>query len=227
MRFCRSVTSEGMNPRRLMDMRLKTMFAIFLVCAAAGFAQEHMADTLRSGIVAEDSKQDARAAIQQYNAVLKEYATARETAATALFRMAECYRKMGDRQRAIAAYQRVTHEFGDQSKLAARSQRALAAYQVSADESGRGDNASDKAKFDLLMAEQARGQAEAAQARQLYRDSIKNQIKIAQDQVAAVQERYQAGAASVTEVNDYKAKVAKLQSDLAAFDAGIDSRSAR
>ena len=29
------------------------------------FAQEHMADTLRSGIVAEDSKQDTRAAIQQ------------------------------------------------------------------------------------------------------------------------------------------------------------------
>lgn len=204
-------------------MRFTRAIAIPLVFAAAGFAQEHMADTLRSGIVAEDSKQDTRAAIQQYNAVLKEYAAARETAANALFRLAECYRKQGDRQPAIVAYQRVVREFGDQSKLVARSQKALATYQVSADESGRRGNASDKEKFDQLMAEQAQQQAKAAQAREVYRESIQNEIKIAQEQVATAQERYRSGIGPVTEVNEYKARVAKLQSDLAAFDAGIDS----
>ena len=227
MRFCRSVTLAGMQPGRLRDMRIKTVVAILLACAAAGFAQEHMADTLRSGIVAEDSKQDTRAAIQRYNAVLKEYAAARETAATALFRVAECYRKQGQRGAAIAAYERVVREFSEQSKLAARSQKALAAYQVSADESGRRGNTSDKAKFDQLMAELAQQQVKAAQSRQVYRESIQNEIRIAQEQVAAAQERYQAGAEPVTQVNEYKARVAKLQSELAAFDAGIASPASR
>ncbi|HEY4085105.1 MAG TPA: tetratricopeptide repeat protein [Bryobacteraceae bacterium] len=208
-------------------MRLKTMFAILMLCAASGFAQEHMADMLRSGIVAEDSKQDARAAIQQYNAVLKEYAGARETAATALFRMAECYRKQGDRQRAIASYQRVMQEFSDQSKLVARSQKALATYQVAANESGRRGNASDKEKFDQLMAEVAQQQTKAAQAREHYRESLQNEIKIAQEQLTNAQQQNRAGAAPVAMVDEYKAKVAKLQSDLAAFDAGIDSRPSR
>ena len=227
MRFCRSVTTAGVERRRLSSMRLKTMFAISLFCAAAGFAQEHMADTLRSGIVAEDSKQDARAAIQQYNAVLKEYAAARETAATALFRMAECYRKQGQRGAAIAAYERVVREFSDQSKLVARSQKALAAYPAPAEESGRKGKASDRAKFEQLMAEQEFEKVKAAQARELYRESIQNEIKIAQEQVATAQERYRAGVGPVTEVTEYKAKVAKLQSDLAAFDAGINAGPAR
>jgi len=98
-------------------MKFGIAIAMLMSCAASGFAQEHMVDALRAGIVAEDSKQDTRAAIQQYNAVLKEYAAARETAATALFRMAECYRKMGIRQGAIAAYQRVVQDFSDQTKL--------------------------------------------------------------------------------------------------------------
>ena len=78
--------------------------------------------------------------------MLKEYAGARETAATALFRVAECYRKQGDRQRAIAAYQRVMQEFGEQSKLVARSQNALTKYQAPADESGRPGKPSDKSE---------------------------------------------------------------------------------
>jgi tetratricopeptide (TPR) repeat protein len=208
-------------------MRFRMVIAVLLACAAAGFAQEHMADTLRSGIVAEDSKQDTRAAIQQYNAVLREYAEARETAATALFRVAECYRKQGDRQRAIVAYQRVIREFGDQSKLVARSRNTLATYQGAADESGRPEKVSDRAKFEQLMAGQEREIAKAAQARELYRESIGNEIKIAQEQLATAQERYRAGAGPVMEVDEYKAKVAKLQSDLAAFDAGISARPGR
>ena len=82
------------------------MIAILLACAATGFAQEHMADTLRNGILEEDSKQNPRAAIQQYQAVMTQFAEARQTAATALFRMAECYRKQGNGPQAIAAYQR-------------------------------------------------------------------------------------------------------------------------
>lgn len=203
MRFCRSVTTAGMTPRRLNGMRFKMLAAILLVCAASGFAQEHMADALRAGIVAEDSKQDTRAAIQQYNAVLKEYAAARETAATALFRMAECYRKMGVRQGAIAAYQRVVQDFSDQTKLVARARAVLAKnYQVT----------------------ELQGKASAA-TRILYRQSIVNQINIAKSQLATAQQRYNAGVVGIMEVNEFKAKIADLETQLAGYDAGL--RSAR
>jgi tetratricopeptide (TPR) repeat protein len=197
-------------------MRFTRAIAVLLVCAAAGFAQEHMADTLRSGIVAEDSKQDTRAAIQQYNAVLKQYAEARQTAATALFRMAECYRKQGDRGRAIEAYKRVMDEFSDQTKLAAQSRAVLSkTYRV--------DGQSDKAKFDELMAAGARLQEKAAQDREVYRLSIQKEIEIAREQLATAEQQYKAGAGPVTDVNEFKAKIAKLQTELAAFDAGIAS----
>lgn len=201
-------------------MRFTRAIAVLLVCAVAGFAQEHMADTLRSGIVAEDSKQDTRAAIQQYNAVLKQYAEARQTAATALFRMAECYRKQGDRGRAIESYKRVVDEFSDQSKLAAQSRAVLSkTYQV--------DRQSDKAKFDELMAAGARLQEKAAQDREVYRLSIQKEIEIAREQLATAEERYKAGAGPVTDVNEFKAKIAKLQTELAAFEAGIASPAGR
>jgi hypothetical protein len=206
-------------------MKFTRAIAIPLVFAAAGFAQEHMADTLRSGIVAEDSRQDTSAAIQQYAAVLKQYAEARETAANALFRMAECYRKQGERGRAIAAYQRVVNEFADQSRLGARSRAVLLkTYQVTADGSRQAGKASDKVKFDQLMVQQAGEQAKAERARELYRESVRKEIEIAQMQLADAQERYKSGAGPVMDVNQYKARVAKLQTDLAAFNAGISSR---
>ena len=184
-------------------MKFGIAIAMLMSCAASGFAQEHMVDALRAGIVAEDSKQDTRAAIQQYNAVLKEYAAARETAATALFRMAECYRKMGIRQGAIAAYQRVVQDFSDQTKLVARARALLAKnYQVT----------------------ELQGKVSAA-TRILYRQSIVNQINIVKSQLATAQERRRAGVATVTEVDEFKAKIADLETQLAGYDAGL--RSAR
>ncbi len=92
-------------------MKSKTALAILLVFAAAAFAQEHMADNLRNGILEEDGKQNPAEAVKQYQAVLTQFADARQTAATALFRMAECYRKQGNGGAAMAAYQRVVNDF--------------------------------------------------------------------------------------------------------------------
>src|ERR1700691_4940930 len=133
-------------------MKFRIVMAIMLACAATGFAQEHMADTLRNGILEEDSKQSPGAAIQQYQAVMTQFAEARQTAATALFRMAECYRKQGNRSQAIAAYQRVLKDFPDQTKLAAQSRTVLATtYSVTPAGSPAVGNQSDRANFDELM----------------------------------------------------------------------------
>jgi tetratricopeptide (TPR) repeat protein len=193
--------------------------ALLLACAAASFAQEHMADTLRSGIVAEDSKQDTRAAIRQYNDVLKQYAEARETAATALFRMAECYRKQGDRRQAITAYQRVVREFSDQSKLVAQSRAVLSkTYQMTADRGREAESQNDRAKFEKLIAAQNEQQAKTDAARQRYRGTILAEMELMKKQMSGHNARSEAGQAAIENI---QLKLIRLQRELAAFDAGM------
>lgn len=202
-------------------MKLKTPIAVLLVFAAAGLAQEHMADTLRNGIVSEDSKQDTRAAIQQYNAVLKEYANARETAATALFRMAECYRKQGDRGRAIAAYQRVVNEFADQSRLAAQSRAVLSkTYQVTRGQEQEAKNQNDRAQFEKLMNEQKRAEAENMAARARYRRTIETEMDFVKKQISEQNPRIDPGKQAI---ENLQLRLIRLERDLAAFDAGMAS----
>jgi len=200
-------------------MRFRTVTALLLACAAAGFAQEHMADTLRSGIAAEDSKQDTRAAIQQYNAVLKEYVQARETAATALFRMAECYRKQGNRGEAIAAYRRVVNEFADQSKLAAQSRGVLTKiYQVTPGQAADTGNSGDRAQFEKLLAAQSAEQAKTDAARQRYRGTIVAEMDLLKKQMS---EHNPDSAQGRAIIEGLQVQMIHLQRDLAAFDAGM------
>jgi tetratricopeptide (TPR) repeat protein len=202
-------------------MRFERTIAILLVCAAAGFAQEHMADTLRSGIAAEDSKQDTRAAIQQYNSVLKQYAEIRETAATALFRMAECYRKQGDRQRAVAAYQRVVNEFADQNRLAAQSRAVLSkTYQVTPGQAQEGGKRNDRAEFEKLMTAQSEAQAKTDAARERYRGTIIAEMDLVKKQMT---EHNPDSAQGKQIVEGLQVQMIHLQRELAAFDAGMST----
>src|SRR6185312_14892582 len=107
MRFCRTVTYTAGNSDILVPMRFTTVITILLLCAGVAVAQNSTSDMLRKGILAEDEQQNPGAAIQQYQAVLNQFADERVIAATALFRMAECYRKQGNKRQAVAAYQRV------------------------------------------------------------------------------------------------------------------------
>src|SRR5215472_1866249 len=45
---------------------------------------------------------------------------------TAIFRLGECYRKLGRTNEAVAQYQRIVREFSDQQTLATLSQQNLA-----------------------------------------------------------------------------------------------------
>jgi len=88
-------------------------------------AQDKMAEALRKGIVEEDANRNLDAAIQSYQTVLAQFDEDRKSAATALFRIAECYRKQGKNDQATAAYKRVVQEFADQTKLADQSRSHL------------------------------------------------------------------------------------------------------
>lgn len=101
------------------------LMALFVISGAQG-AQDPLAEALRKGVVQEESNQNLDAAIQAYQSVLTQFGEDRKTAATALFRLAECYRKQGKNDLAAAAYSRVVQEFADQTKLAEQSRTVLA-----------------------------------------------------------------------------------------------------
>ncbi len=212
-------------------MRFKTVLAIMLACAAAGVAQEHMADTLRNGILEEDSKQRPAIAIQQYQAVLTQYAEARQTAATALFRMAECYRKQGNRNAAVVAYQRLVKEFGDQPKLAAQSRTVLTTtYNVSPAASGDPRDQNDKANFDKLMETQKQQQAKTDAARARYRATIEDEMALDDKQLSFYKKQSELRGIPAEDnpaITDLEEKIIRLKRDLAAFDAGMATPSIR
>jgi tetratricopeptide (TPR) repeat protein len=112
-------------------MRTVLMIAMLVGAAATASAQERLADQLRKGIVQEEASQNLDMAIQAYESIVAQFDEARKTAGTALFRLAECYRKAGKREQAMAAYQRVVREFSDQAAMVESSRQHLAAFGVS------------------------------------------------------------------------------------------------
>ncbi len=111
-------------------MRTFLLMVAALVISVPAGAQERLADQLRKGIVEEEANQNLDKAIQAYQSIVARYDEDRKSAGTAMFRLAECYRKAGKREQAIAAYQRVTREFADQAALVEPSRQQLASLGV-------------------------------------------------------------------------------------------------
>ena len=107
---------------------MKKILALLLMIGVAGaaVAQEPMADRLRKAIVEEEAGQNLDKAIDAYKDILVQYDEHRRIVATALFHLADCYRKIGKKEPAIAAYRRLLREFPEQEKLADASSNYLA-----------------------------------------------------------------------------------------------------
>jgi Tol biopolymer transport system component len=71
---------------------------------------------------------DLAQAIQMYKKILSEYSADRPVAAKALVEMGDCYEKLG-KSEALKAYQRVLHDYADQSAEANEARARLAALE--------------------------------------------------------------------------------------------------
>jgi len=186
----------------------KTVAMIFLMLlAGSAAAQEKLADQLRKAIVEEEANQNLDKAIQTYSAILAQYDEMRRTAATALFHMAECYRKQGKNEQAATAYQRLVWEFPEEVKLVEASRKYV------------------NAAFTFNL--QARQVAEARKLQDLkmietYRKLIEEEIKLVEDQIRAAQQRIEIGLISPTgpEITALKKELLELRLRLAAVQAG-------
>ena len=185
-------------------MKPKFTFLALLLAASLAVAQDRLADQIRKAIVEEESNRNLDKAVQAYQSILKQFDEERATAATALFHLAECYRKLGKNDLAAAAYQRVVREFADQSKLADASRNNLSK--------------------NTTFVENARKTADmrTTEARQRYRVLLEQEIRLVEGQIVSMQRRVETGLAAPEgpEMTALKKELLELKRTMAAFDAG-------
>ena len=80
---------------------------------------------LRQGLFEEEANRNLDAAVSNYQALATQFDQNRPVAATAIFRLGECYRKLGQTNDAVIQYQRIIREFSDQQTLATLSRQNL------------------------------------------------------------------------------------------------------
>lgn len=81
---------------------------------------------LQQGLFEEEANRNMDAAISNYQTLANAFDKDRQVAATAIFRLGECYRKLGQTNEAAAQYQRIVREFSDQQTLVTLSKQNLA-----------------------------------------------------------------------------------------------------
>jgi ankyrin repeat protein len=81
---------------------------------------------LQKGLFEEEANRNLDAAISNYQSLATQFDRDRQIAATAIFRLGECYRKLGQTNDAVVQYERIVREFSDQQTLATLSRQNLA-----------------------------------------------------------------------------------------------------
>ncbi len=103
------------------------LLALALPTAPARAATNDLTTAIQRGLFEEEANQNLGAAIQAYQTVASQFDKDRKLAATAIFRLGECYRKQGNTNDAAAQYERILREFSDQPTLVTLSRQNLAA----------------------------------------------------------------------------------------------------
>lgn len=109
-------------------MKMKFILTVTILLGAASFAcadTNDMASFLQRGLFEEEANHQLEAAIANYKGAIEHFDHERQLAATAIFRLGECYRKVGKTNEANAQYERIVREFSDQTQLAQLSRACL------------------------------------------------------------------------------------------------------
>ena len=109
-------------------MKSKTWILALIMASAtlAHAATNSLTGLLQKGLFEEEANRNLDAAISEYQSLASAFDKDRQVAATAIFRLGECYRKLGRTNDAVIQYQRIVREFGDQQSLVTLSRQNLA-----------------------------------------------------------------------------------------------------
>src|SRR5882672_2677559 len=116
----------------LRSLLMKTLHLslLFLLHAQLALPADDLTAALQQALFNEEADHDLTAAIKAYQLVVTGADAQRKLAATAVFRLGECNRKLGQTNEAVAQYQRILNDFTDQTNLVTLSRQNLAGLGV-------------------------------------------------------------------------------------------------
>ncbi|MDR3458658.1 MAG: ankyrin repeat domain-containing protein [Verrucomicrobiae bacterium] len=119
-------------------MKTKLCIGIMLLAATLLPAQtNNLTALLQQGLFEEQASRNLDAAIADYSTLAAQFDKDRQLAATAVFRLGECYRAQGRTNEAAVQYGRILRDFSDQSTLATLSRQDLAGMGMAKIETGQ------------------------------------------------------------------------------------------
>jgi ankyrin repeat protein len=169
-------------------------------------AATNLTAALQQALFEEEANHNLAAAIQSYQSLITQFDQDRKLAATAIFRLGECYRKQGNTNDASTQYQRIVREFSDQSTLLDLSRQNLAALGIAV------PSPASSATASAARAEQKR--------------LLEEEIKLAEKLLSSQRKQVETGVMSPDGLIPAQRDVLKLRRQLAALDAGQPSTDA-
>jgi ankyrin repeat protein len=156
--------SPGRRPA-LHRLRVLAVLAVILLLAVSPLpaATNDLTSLLQQGLFEEEANRNLAAAITSYQSLATKFDQDRQIAATAVFRLGECYRKLGRTNDAVVQYERIVREFSDQPTLATLSRQNLA---------GLGSGLSDRTAADRAPTLSALSPGARTEQRRLLQEEI-------------------------------------------------------
>jgi ankyrin repeat protein len=182
-----------------------TALILFAAASVARAATNDLTSILQQALFEEEANRNLDAAVQAYQSLETQFDQDRQVAATAVFRLGECYRKLGRTNDATLQYQRILHDFSDQGTLVTLSRQNLAGLGSAPIEAAMGG------------AGGAQGMALSPSARAQQRELLQQEIAIVEKQLADSQQRVKAGVAPTTETQAIERDLIELKQRLVAL----------
>ncbi|MBW8864109.1 MAG: ankyrin repeat domain-containing protein, partial [Verrucomicrobia bacterium] len=107
-------------------MTVLLLCLLALIPSTSHAATNDLTALLQQGLFEEQASRNLDAAIADYQTLAAQFDKDRQLAATAVFRLGECYRAQGNTNQAAVQYQRILRDFSDQPTLATLSRQNLA-----------------------------------------------------------------------------------------------------
>lgn len=170
-------------------------------------------EVFKRALFDEEGRRDYEAAMRGYEQVVRALDEQRRLAASSIFRLAECYRKLQRTNDAVAQYQRLLREFSDEGTLAQLSRQNLKALDRAADAgellSAEADSARSVPDSGSLSREIALLESRLATLRQLEPSRIESGL------LSIFPEASQGIRELRRQVSDAQARIAELKVNLA------------
>jgi len=142
---------------------MKSVIVVALIAISPCYAQDQLAAALHRAVIEEDVNHNLDAAIKGYQSVVQQYQQDRSTAATALYRLAECYRKLGKTAEAEATLRQLQTQFPEQTLLNEKSRRQTTGQQSTLEQKLEREILVQKQEIALQQFANARKQVDVGQ----------------------------------------------------------------